>query len=206
MTAAERKSDFKLTTDTPYLTDRLIFNIGIPIPGKDGLYIETGPWRCDWNIPGEIDQRHGHRCPDVLRRQSINNYDTDYGINVPCLPWGSPSTTHNSDVIIDAMASHITGVSIVYSSICSGGDKKQSKLHVTGLWRGIHRWPVDSPHKGPVTRKTSPFNGVIMDWSVSENYRKRSRFCFMISHKNSQCPPRQITFMLTRNFGLVTSL
>ena len=22
----------------------LIFNIGIPIPGKDGLYIETGPW------------------------------------------------------------------------------------------------------------------------------------------------------------------
>ena len=26
------------------LTDRLIFNMGIPIPGKDGLYIETGPW------------------------------------------------------------------------------------------------------------------------------------------------------------------
>ena len=25
--------------------DRLIFNMGIPIPGKDGLYIETGPWK-----------------------------------------------------------------------------------------------------------------------------------------------------------------
>ena len=24
--------------------DRLIFNMGIPIPGKDGLYIEAGPW------------------------------------------------------------------------------------------------------------------------------------------------------------------
>ena len=24
--------------------NRLIFNMGIPIPGKDGLYIETGPW------------------------------------------------------------------------------------------------------------------------------------------------------------------
>ena len=23
--------------------DRLIFNMGIPIPGKDGLYIEKGP-------------------------------------------------------------------------------------------------------------------------------------------------------------------
>ena len=26
---------------------RLIFNMGIPIPGKDGLYIETGPCLCD---------------------------------------------------------------------------------------------------------------------------------------------------------------
>ena len=25
-------------------TGRLIFNMGIPIPGKDGLYIETGSW------------------------------------------------------------------------------------------------------------------------------------------------------------------
>ena len=28
--------------------------------------------------------------------------------------------------------------------------------------RGIHRWPVKSPHKGPVTRKMSPFDDVIM--------------------------------------------
>ena len=28
------------------LNGRLIFNMGIPIPGKDGLYIETGPWFC----------------------------------------------------------------------------------------------------------------------------------------------------------------
>ena len=27
---------------------------------------------------------------------------------------------------------------------------------------GIHRWPVNSPHKGPVTRKMFPFNDVIM--------------------------------------------
>ena len=32
--------------------DRLIFNMGIPIPGKDGLYIETGP-RCLTLLPGE---------------------------------------------------------------------------------------------------------------------------------------------------------
>ena len=28
--------------------------------------------------------------------------------------------------------------------------------------RGIHRWPVNSPHKGPVTRKMVPFDDVIM--------------------------------------------
>ena len=28
--------------------------------------------------------------------------------------------------------------------------------------RGIYRWPVDSPHNGPATRKNLPFYGVIM--------------------------------------------
>ena len=30
--------------------DRLIFNMGIPIPGKDGLYIEMGPWTTQYKI------------------------------------------------------------------------------------------------------------------------------------------------------------
>ena len=38
--------------------------------------------------------------------------------------------------------------------------KKTSKLRVTGL--GIHRGPVNSPHKWPVTRKMFPFDDVIM--------------------------------------------
>ena len=43
--------------------------------------------------------------------------------------------------------------------------KKTPKLRVTGLCAGIHRWPVNSPHKGPVTRKLFPFDGVIMSTS-----------------------------------------
>ena len=39
---------------------------------------------------------------------------------------------------------------------------KISKLRVTALCAGIHRWPVNSPHKGPVTRKIVPFDDVIM--------------------------------------------
>ena len=40
--------------------------------------------------------------------------------------------------------------------------KKASKVRATGLCEGNHRWPVDSPHKGPVTRKLFPFDDVIM--------------------------------------------
>ena len=32
--------------------------------------------------------------------------------------------------------------------------------------RGIHRWPVNSPHKGPVTRKIFPFDEVIVRYET----------------------------------------
>ena len=32
--------------------------------------------------------------------------------------------------------------------------------------RGIHRWPVNSPHKGPVTRKMFPLDDVIMTYPM----------------------------------------
>ena len=71
---------------------------------------------------------------------------------------------HHSDVIMSAKASQITSVSIVCSTVCSGADKKKNtrKLRVTGLWREIHRWPVNSPYKGPLTRKMFSFNDVIV--------------------------------------------
>ena len=39
--------------------------------------------------------------------------------------------------------------------------KKTSKIRVTGLCVGIHRWPVNSPHKWPVKRKMFPFDDVM---------------------------------------------
>ena len=68
-----------------------------------------------------------------------------------------------SDTIMSAMASKITGVSIAYSTVCSCTDqaKHQSSAPVAFV-RGIHRWPVNSPHKWSVTRKMFPFEYVIM--------------------------------------------
>ena len=70
---------------------------------------------------------------------------------------------HYSDVMMRAMASQITGVSIVYSIVCLCADlrKYQSSASLAFLG-GIHRWPVNSPRKGPVTRKMFPFDDVIM--------------------------------------------
>ena len=52
--------------------------------------------------------------------------------------------------------------------------KKTSKLRVTGLCVGNSPGPVNSPHKGPVTRKMFPFDDVIM--FCQENSIRSHRF------------------------------
>ena len=74
---------------------------------------------------------------------------------------------HYSDVIMGAMESQITGLSIVCSVVCSGADQRKHQSSASLCFvRGIHRWPVDSPHKWPVTRKMFPFDDVIIDLPV----------------------------------------
>ena len=82
-----------------------------------------------------------------------------------CSAYSLASASHYSDVIMGAMASQITSLTIVYSSIYSGADqrKHQSSASVAFV-RGIHRWPVNSLHKRPVTRKIFPFYDVIMSY------------------------------------------
>ena len=66
---------------------------------------------------------------------------------------------------MSAMASQITGVTIVYSTVCHGADqRKHLSFASLAFVMEIHRWPVDSPHKGQVTRKMVPFDDIIMDF------------------------------------------
>ena len=76
---------------------------------------------------------------------------------------GDSPTKHYSDVIIDATASQINSLTIVYSTVYSSADqrKHQSSASLAFVW-GIHRWPVNSPHKWPITRKIFLFDDVIM--------------------------------------------
>ena len=70
---------------------------------------------------------------------------------------------HYDDVIMGAIASQITSLKIIYSTdyLDAYQSKHQSSASLAFV-REIHRGPVNSPHKWPVTRKMSPFDGVIM--------------------------------------------
>ena len=67
------------------------------------------------------------------------------------------------DVRMGAIASQITSLTVVYSTVYSDADqrKHQYPASLATVW-GIHRGPVNSPHKWPVTRKMFPFDDVIM--------------------------------------------
>ena len=67
---------------------------------------------------------------------------------------------------MDIMASQIFSNSILYSTVCSGThQRKHQSSALLAFVRGTHGWPVDSPHKGPVTRKYFHFSDdVIMTW------------------------------------------
>ena len=70
---------------------------------------------------------------------------------------------HYDDVIMGVMASPITSIAIVYSTIYSDADQRKHHSSASlAFVRGIHRRPVNSPHKWPVTRKMFPFHDVIM--------------------------------------------
>ena len=70
---------------------------------------------------------------------------------------------HYCEVIMGTIASQITSLTIVYSTVYLGADqrKHQSSASLAFVW-GIPQGPVNSLHKWPVTRKMFPFDDVIM--------------------------------------------
>ena len=79
--------------------------------------------------------------------------------------WGAWRGTahHYNDVTMVLIASQIISLTIVYSTVDSDADQREHQSSASlAFVRGIHRGPVNSPHKWPVTRKMFPFNDVIM--------------------------------------------
>ena len=70
------------------------------------------------------------------------------------------------------VVSQITSLTIVYSIIDSGTDERKHKSSASlAFVRGIHQWPVNSPHKGPAMRKMFPIDDAIMkQWSLCPDF------------------------------------
>ena len=70
---------------------------------------------------------------------------------------------HYCDVKMGTMVSHITSLTIVYWTIYSDADQRKHQRSASLTFvRGIHRGPLNFPHKWLVTRTVFPVDHVIM--------------------------------------------
>ena len=109
--------------------------MGFPILVRWHLYIESGPWR---QFPMASFPRPHWRCHGCAANSLQWRHNGHYGVS-----------NHQPD-------------DCLFSRLFRRRSEKTSKLHVTGFVRGIHRWPVNSRHKEPMTRKMFPFDDFIM--------------------------------------------
>ena len=120
-------------------------------------------WRQHWTAWC----RSGNHCIDLQWPRSLtSSIVTRYVIymvkDVNPTKYQVSCSNHYCDVIMGVMASQITNLTIVYSTVHSGADQWK---HQSSASLAIVRWPVNSPHKWPVTRKMFPFDNVIMGTS-----------------------------------------
>ena len=117
-----------------------------PLPEPMLAYCELDPWeQISMNSLSKFIHFHSRKW-ERLKMSSANRR--------PFCPGGDELIyigRHYDDVIMGAVASQITSLTIVYSAVDSDADQRKH-----------HRGPVNSPDKWPVTRKMSPFDDVIM--------------------------------------------
>ena len=88
---------------------------------------------------------------------------TDAGLNKMATLQATFRHVHYNDVMMGPIASQITSLTIVYSIVYSDADQRKHQSSASLVFvRGIHRWPVNFPHKWPVTRKMFPLDDCIM--------------------------------------------
>ena len=69
---------------------------------------------------------------------------------------------------MDATTSQITSLTIVHTTVYSDTDQRKHQISASVAFvREIHRWPVNAPRKGPVTRTMFPFDDVIMIYALT---------------------------------------
>ena len=180
-------------------TGRLIFNMGIPIPGKTVFYVETGPWLLwgiDFVVPWSCQEYWFSLRPQNFRscrglaywgkNKIVHMMQTRYSSTFLCKNSILFSFTEVCEGLINSVSELVKMIDglvlntlqwlhndhdsvsnhqphdCLLKHLFRRRSKTTSKLRVTGLCVGNSPGPVNSPHKGPVTRKMFPFDDVIM--------------------------------------------
>ena len=111
---------------------------------------------------------------------------------------------HYIDVIMGAVASQIASLTIVYSTVYSDADQRKHQSSASlAFVRGIHRGPVNSPHKWSVTRRMFPFDDVIMI-TIALCVARLLHWTHLIPIKHElywELGPFKVKFDTRRNFG-----
>ena len=118
--------------------------------------LQSGSFNCRRNTISWYDPCHSlHEIP-LLMKTWVTSHEICTGF------WWA--LLHYNDVIMSAMAFQNTSLTVVYSTVYPGANQiKHQSFASLAFVRGIHRWPVNSPHEEPVTRKMSPFFDVTME-------------------------------------------
>ena len=122
-----------------------------------GVVLHTNSTCVDWGITtySRISLKNHYRavsCPPAYAATLARSLHCQKILN----------RTHY-DVIMSPMASQITSLTIVYSRAYSGTNQRKYQSSASlAFVRGIHRWPDNSPRKGPIMLKMFPFDDDIM--------------------------------------------
>ena len=152
----------------------LLMHVGIKIDKTPGhrqnsarQVVTCSRYRSDIDLPSV--QTGLHDC--VCRGRQLTSHPTQWWLSL-LTPQKTEETArhlrqyasmHYNDVRMDVIASQITSLTIVYSTVYSGADQRKHQRSASlAFVRGIHRRPVNFPHKWPVTRKMFPLDDVIM--------------------------------------------
>ena len=102
--------------------------------------------RLPWIFPG---------APLKVNGASGNIQDNLTALRFWIFPLVRDVALYYNAVIMGAMASQITSLTIVYPTVYSDADQRKHQSSASlAFVRGIHRWPVNSPHKVAVMRKS----------------------------------------------------
>ena len=106
-----------------------------------------------WSLPSTS--------PVTIKAVTLTNFPFQWG---GCNSGPNHLANQYSDVTMSTLTSVITGISTVCLAVYL--DQLKRKLQSPRYWfsvRGIHRWPVDAPNKGPVTRND---DFIMINWSI----------------------------------------